>query len=146
MTMADTNPTGSRAARRHGLATLLAAPLAAALILSAGPLRADEDMEKLLKAGAKSFNKCKICHSLEAGQNKLGPHLHDLFGRKAGSVEGYSYSDAMKESGLVWEDDTLTAYLENPKKVVPKGKMAFAGIRKESEMAALLAYLHKATQ
>ena len=61
-------------------------------------------------------------------------------------MEGYSYSDAMKESGLVWEDDTLTAYLENPKKVVPKGKMAFAGIRKESEMAALLAYLHKATQ
>lgn len=138
--------TGLRTACPRRPAALLAAALATVVLLSAGALRADEDMDKLMKTGERSFNKCKVCHSLEAGQNKLGPSLHDLFGRKAGSLEGYSYSDAMKESGLVWDDATLSAYLANPKKVVPKGKMAFAGIKKESELTALLAYLHKATQ
>ncbi len=63
----------------------------------------------------------------------MGPNLHGLFGRKTGSVEGYSYTEANRDKGVIWAEDTLFAYLENPKKYIPGTKMAFAGLKKPKE-------------
>jgi len=99
-----------------------------------------------IAAGQAIFNRCKICHALEAGKNMVGPSLHGIFGRKAGTADNFTYSEAMKSSGIVWGDDTLTKYLRNPQEVVPGAKMAFPGIKDEKQIADLLAYLHQAAQ
>ena len=98
-------------------------------------------------AGQAVFNRCTICHTLEAGgRNVVGPNLHGIFGRKAGSLENFAYSPAMKESGVVWNDETLTKYLHDPKEFIPGDRMAFPGIKNDQEIADLLAYLHEATR
>jgi cytochrome c2 len=96
--------------------------------------------------GAQVFAQCKICHSLEAGKNMLGPSLHGLIGRKAGSVPGYAYSPAMKNANVTWNDDTLSKYLADPKAFIPGDKMAFPGIKDPSKLGDLLAYLNQATR
>jgi len=96
--------------------------------------------------GAQVFTQCKICHSLEAGKNMLGPTLHGLIGRKAGSVPGYAYSPAMKSANVTWTDDTLSKYLSDPKAFIPGDKMAFTGIKDPSKLGDLLAYLDQATR
>jgi cytochrome c len=98
-------------------------------------------------AGEKVFAKCKACHVLDTSTNRIGPHLGDVIGRTAGSVEGFKYSDAMKakgEEGLVWNDETIAAYLADPKGYIPKNKMAFPGLKKEEDVANVIAYLHQA--
>lgn len=98
------------------------------------------------QAGARVFNQCKACHSLEAGINKLGPSLHGLFGRTAGTAEGFTFSEAMKGSGLVWDDQTLHNYLANPRGAVPGTKMVFAGVKNPQQLDNLIAYLKDATK
>ena len=92
-------------------------------------------------AGKKVFKKCKACHYAAKDKNKTGPHLVNLIGREAGTVEGYKYSKAMESSGIVWDEDTLTAYLRAPKKYLKGTKMAFAGLRKDADIANVIAYL-----
>jgi cytochrome c len=117
----------------------IAWPVAVALLAGVGTAAAQGDPEK----GEKVFNKCKTCHEIEEEKNKVGPHLVGIFGRPAGSVEGFKYSDAMKSSGVVWEDETITAYLKDPKGYIPGNRMVFPGLRKDEEIADLLAYLQE---
>lgn len=93
-------------------------------------------------AGEKSFNKCRACHQVgETAKNGVGPELNGLFGRKSGSVAGYNYSEANKNSGITWDDAVFAEYIQNPKAKIPGTKMAFAGIKKEEEIKDLTAFL-----
>jgi cytochrome c len=92
-------------------------------------------------AGEKVFRKCKACHTLEEGKNRVGPSLHGVIGRQAGTLEGYKYSSAMKDSGITWNDDTLAKYLHDPKAMVPKTKMTFPGLKKEEDIKDVIAYI-----
>jgi cytochrome c len=115
--------------------------LSLALLCAAGAAPAAD-----LDAGRNSFNKCKICHTLDAGgKNTVGPNLHGVFGRAAGSIAAFRYSDAMKKSGITWNDDTIGNYVRDPRGFMPGNKMAFPGIKSDSEIQDLLAYLKQAT-
>lgn len=97
-------------------------------------------------AGKKVFNACRACHEAETERNKVGPHLVGVVGRTAGSLESFQskYSANMKEAGangLVWDEAHLTDYLRDPKAVIPKGKMAFPGLKKDEDLANVIAYL-----
>ncbi|PHQ68883.1 MAG: cytochrome c family protein [Sneathiella sp.] len=112
--------------------------LSLALIFSAASAFADGDAAK----GKKVFKKCKACHTIKKdGKNKIGPNLFGVVGRKSASVEGFKYSKAMKAADLTWDDDNLQKYLTKPRKFIPKNKMSFAGIKKESQREDLIAYL-----
>jgi cytochrome c len=118
--------------------TILAA--LASAVLFAAPAHAEGDAAN----GEKVFAKCKACHEVEKGVNKVGPTLKGVVGRKAASVADYKYSEAMTAKGaegVVWDEATLTAYLPDPKGFVPKTKMAFAGLKKPEEVADIIAYL-----
>ena len=128
----------TRAMTRNGILAIAVAAFCALGVASAEA--AD------LKKGKKVFNKCKACHALEAGKKKVGPSLHGVFGRKAGTVDGFKYSKAMKESGVVWSPETLTEYLKKPKDFIPGTKMVFAGIKKDKQIVDLIAYLEESTK
>lgn len=93
-------------------------------------------------AGEKSFNKCRACHQVgETAKNTVGPELNGLFDRKSGSVAGYNYSDANKNSGITWDEAVFAEYIKDPKAKIPGTKMAFAGIKKDDEIKDLTAFL-----
>jgi len=117
------------------------AGVTAVLAAIASPAQADGDAE----AGKKVYNKCKACHALEEGKNRVGPSLYKILGRPAGSIEGFKYSKAMMESGLTWDEGTLEKFLAKPKELVPGTRMAFPGLRKEDEIEDVIAYLKSAS-
>ena len=124
------------------LASAVLALSAAALV--APIARADGDPEM----GKRQFAPCSACHSVEeGGAAKLGPNLHGIFGRKAGTKEGFAgYSDGLKASGIVWDADKINTWITNPRKVVADTKMAFLGISNETVRANIIAYLQQATK
>lgn len=97
------------------------------------------------EAGERVFARCRACHNIDNEQNKIGPTLMNLWGRQAGSLEGYSYSDGMvaygEEQGIVWNDETLMEYLIDPRGHVQGTKMAFAGLKDEQDRADVIAYM-----
>ncbi|UVO55871.1 cytochrome c family protein [Sphingomonas sp. SUN039] len=93
-------------------------------------------------AGEKVFLNCKTCHSSEAGKNMVGPSLHSIQGRHSGEIPGFSYSAANKASGIVWSDEKLFQYLENPQRVIPGTKMTYTGVKDPQQRANLIAYLN----
>lgn len=95
-----------------------------------------------VEAGQKAFNKCRPCHQIgEGAKNIVGPELNGLFGRKSGSVEGYNYSDANKNSGITWDEAVFAEYIKKPSAKIPGTKMVFAGISNEQEVKNLSAFL-----
>ena len=103
---------------------------------SAGALAQD------LAAGETSFKKCLPCHRIgEGAKNLVGPELNGLEGRKSGSAEGYSYTEANKNSGITWDEAQFKEYITNPRTKIPGTKMVFAGINSENERGNLWAYL-----
>lgn len=111
---------------------------ALALGLAAGNAAAQD-----AAAGEKVFVVCKACHQVgDSAKNAVGPVLNGLFGRKAGSVDGYSYSSGNKNSGITWDEATFSEYIKDPKAKVPGTKMAFAGVKEEQKIKDLIAYLH----
>jgi cytochrome c len=93
------------------------------------------------EAGKADFKKCALCHTDEAGKNKIGPSLFGVVGRKSGSLENYNYSEAMKKFDHTWDAETLNTYLADPRAVVPGTKMIFPGIKDEKERQDVIAYL-----
>jgi len=105
----------------------------------------------LVKAGEKVFKKCKACHAVgDKAKHKIGPHLNGIFGRAAGTAEGFKkYSKNMKAAGadgLVWDEETLATFLAKPKSMIKRTKMAFAGLKKEDDLTAVIAYLKAMTE
>jgi cytochrome c len=115
-------------------ATLLTATAALAVLGHAAPAHADAAL------GKTQFAACAACHST-AGSDGIGPHLNGVFGRKAGTVAGFTYSPAMKRSNIVWDDKSLAAYLADPQKSVPGNRMPFSGLQDPKQLADLVDYL-----
>ena len=112
--------------------------LAGVIVFAAAGGAAGQD----LAAGETSFKKCLPCHAVGAdAKNKVGPVLNGLEGRKSGTIEGYTYTDANKNSGITWDEKTFAEYITDPRAKIPGTKMVFAGIKSENEKAALWAYL-----
>jgi cytochrome c len=129
--------------RSNGRDSLRITPaIALAGLLAAPALAQDAD---LVAHGEKVFKRCAVCHKIGDGAaNAAGPSLEGVIGRTAGTGEGFAYSDAMVEAGaggLVWNDETLSEYLTNPKAMVKGTKMVFAGLKSEDDRSAVIAYI-----
>ena len=118
--------------------------LGAALLTLAGSSVSAQEGDPA--AGAKVFNKCRACHVVDSDKNRVGPYLHGVIGRPAGTAEGFKYSDAMKDSGIVWSEETIAEYIADPKSYVPGNRMAFPGLKKEEDIKNLIAYLKEESQ
>ena len=96
--------------------------------------------------GAILYKRCSSCHTLDqGGRNKVGPNLWNIFGRSAGARDDFNYSAAMAGSDIVWTDETMSAYLENPSSYIPGNRMSFVGLRKDEDRAAVILYLRANT-
>jgi cytochrome c len=110
---------------------------AGALVVVSGSALAQD-----LAAGENSFKKCLPCHSVGAdAKNKVGPLLNGLDGRKSGTIEGYNYTEANKNSGIMWSEDAFREYIKDPRAKIPGTKMVFAGIKNDTEITSLWAYI-----
>jgi cytochrome c len=117
--------------------------LAAGLVMALPAVGSANDVEK----GKLVFNKCRACHDIgEGAKNKVGPQLNGIVGRKAGTAEGFNYSDAMKNSGIVWDDDNIDAYMADPKGKIPGNKMVFVGIKDKEDRENVIAFLKSSSK
>jgi cytochrome c len=123
---------------REMLTGIVAAAVAVTMISGAAFAEGDA------AAGEKVYKKCKTCHVIDEEKNKVGPHLVGIVGRTAGAADGFKYSKAMMESGITWDEATIAAYLADPKGYIKGNKMAFVGLKKEEDIANVIAYM-KAT-
>ena len=123
---------------------LLGLSAAIMLFATSGLAFADEGGDPA--QGKKVFKKCKACHTLEEGKNKIGPSLYGVFGRTSGTLEGFNFSDAIIEAAIVWDEETLDQYLTKPKDMIPGGKMAFPGLKKEQARKDVIAYIKQETE
>ena len=111
--------------------------LAAFILPSTGTVKAQD-----AAAGEKVFAQCRACHQVgETAKNAVGPVLNGLFGRKSGTVEGYAYSPANKNSGITWDEATFRDYIKDPRAKIPGTKMIYAGLKDEQRVTDLIAYL-----
>ena len=120
--------------RIFSLATCLGLALASSAAI------ADGDASK----GKKVFNRCKTCHVIDAETNRVGPHLVGIIGRAAGAVDGFGYSEAMLNSGITWDETTIAAYLADPAGYLEGNAMKFVGLKKQDQIADVIAYLKEA--
>jgi cytochrome c len=127
---------------RIDLSRVVAASAFAILIAATSVARADGDAAR----GEKRFDECATCHSLKEGENGIGPSLHAVFGRKAGSLDDFRYSPAIKRSGLTWTPQALGTFIADPQKAVPNNRMPFAGMPEAADRDDLIAYLEKAAK
>lgn len=150
---AEAPPAPAPAAPAHGGHDHMAAagPAASAPAPAAPPAKAPAQTADAASgaagdpvAGRQVYRKCQACHSLDPGKNMLGPSLAGVIGRKAGTEAGYSYSPAMKSSGLTWDVATLSNYLAAPQKVVPGNKMPFPGLKTDHDRVDVIAFLASA--
>ena len=112
------------------------------LIVIASAAASPAALAQDVAAGKTSFNKCMACHAVgEGAKNKVGPVLNGLSGRKSGTVEGYAYTEANKNSGITWDEAAFKDYIKDPKAKIPGTKMVFAGIKNEQEASDLWAFL-----
>jgi cytochrome c len=114
--------------------------MAAATLAATGMARADGDAAR----GERKFEECAACHKIERSEDSVGPDLHGVFGRKAGTLADFRYSPALKRSGITWSPQTLDTFLADPQKAVPANRMPYAGLAEASDRADLIAYLQKA--
>ncbi|MBI1985356.1 MAG: c-type cytochrome [Rhodospirillales bacterium] len=123
--------------------SLITAVVAGAVAATAGAAFADGDLDK----GAKAFRQCAACHTLQAGDHRTGPSLAGIWGKKAGSVAIFSrYSKALKDSGIVWNAETLDRWLADPKAMVPGNRMAFRGVAEKKTRDDLISFLKSASE
>ena len=116
--------------------------LALVVVGAAGAAHADGDAAR----GEKKFADCAACHATAPGITGVGPSLHGVFDRKAGTLGDFRYSPAMKRSGIIWTAQTLDTFLADPQKAVPANRMPYAGMTESGDRADLVAYLMKATR
>jgi cytochrome c len=115
--------------------------VAAILILAAGRTYAQDDA----RHGEKLFEECRACHAVERGvEGPVGPDLHGVFGRQAGTLDNFRYSPAMKRSGIIWSAKTLDGYIADPQQAVPANRMPYAGMPSAKDRADLLRYMQQA--
>ena len=110
------------------------------LVLVAGMAHAETDA----KRGEKVFEECRACHATELGGEGLGPDLHGMIGRRAGTLESFRYSPAMKKSGITWSAQTLESFISDPQKTVPANRMPYSGMAEAKDRADLILYLQEA--
>ena len=125
---------------RTHLRTRTIAAAATAFFLAAGPAHADGDP----KRGEKVFEECRACHAVERGAMGVGPSLHGVFGRRAGELDDFRYSPALKRSGIIWTPKTLDVYIADPQKTVPANRMPYAGMPEARDRADLILYMQQA--
>jgi cytochrome c len=118
----------------------IAAPVALDVKDADKALSGDADHGKII------FNRCAACHSIKAGENRVGPSLNGVIGRTAGTVAGYTYSTANKTSGIVWSEQKIFDYLLKPAAMVPGTKMAFPGLPAAQDRADVIAYLKESAK
>ncbi len=122
-----------------GRSVMRAVAMLPLLLALAGPALAQD-----AAAGERVFAQCRACHAVgETAKNGVGPVLNGLFGRKSGSIPGYSYSPANRDSGITWDDAVFAEYIRDPKAKMPGTKMIYAGLKNDKQVADLTAYLHQ---